>query len=142
MCSVIYSATEPLMYHTLIAGLCEQLGLPAPALDQSVTSFAIDDERVVTLAEDEGQLVLYVLLPDHGMPNAPLLWDLDNYPVFQLGRSEGSTLLWCREWLDHLTVEGLASLLERALELADDLLAHRRDRVEAPRVSLAHTLRA
>lgn len=118
------------MYPALITGLCAQLGLPTPVIEKHVTTLAIDDERVVTLAEDEGQLVLYVLLPEHCLPSTPLLWDLATFPVFQLDRSPGSLLLWSREWLDHLTVDRLAELLERALALADDLLAHRLDKVE------------
>ena len=120
------------MYHALITALFTQLGFPIPAQDQTATTLAINDELVLTLAEDEGHLVVYLLLPGHAMPNAPLLNHLHDEPVFLLDQTEqGETLIWTREWLDHLTVENLLVLLERAIELAAELLTHQHDREQA-----------
>lgn len=117
------------MYHALITALFTELGLPLPARDQSVITLAINEELVLTLAEDEGHLVIYLLLPGHAMPNAPLLNHLGVDPAFLLDQTEqGETLIWTREWLDHLTPESLLILLERAVELAAELLIHQHDR--------------
>ena len=40
------------MYHTLITALYTQLGLPVPVAGQTATTLAINDELVLTLAED------------------------------------------------------------------------------------------
>jgi hypothetical protein len=120
------------MYHTLIATLFGELGLPLPTRNQSVTTLAINDELVLTLAEDEGHLVIYLLLPGHAMPNAPLLNHLGDKAVFLLDQTEqGETLIWTREWLDHLTSENLRARLELAIELAAELLAHLHDREQS-----------
>lgn len=120
------------MYHALISALFTELGLPLPASGQSVTTLAINEELVLTLAEDEGHLVIYLLLPGHAMPNAPLLNHLGDEPAFLLDQTkQGETLIWTREWLDHLTLERLLILLERAVELAAELLAHQYDREQS-----------
>ncbi|WP_033135000.1 hypothetical protein [Aeromonas finlandensis] len=120
------------MYHALITALFTQLGLPVPAAGQTATTLAINDELVLTLAEDEGHLVIYLLLPGHAMPNMPLLNHLSDEPVFLLDQTEqGETLIWAREWLDHLTLDSLLVLLERAIELAAELLTHQHDREQA-----------
>ncbi|CAJ1904931.1 hypothetical protein PEKONANI_03913 [Aeromonas jandaei] len=117
------------MYHALITALFTELGLPLPARDQPVTTLAINEELVLTLAQDEGHLVIYLLLPGHAMPNAPLLNHLGDNPTFLLDQTEqGETLIWTREWLDHLKPESLLLLLERAVELAAELLTHQHDR--------------
>lgn len=120
------------MYHALISALYNQLGLPAPIMGQTATTLAINDELVLTLAEDESHLVIYLLLPGHAMPNAPLLTHLSDEPVFLLDQTEqGETLIWTREWLDHLTVTNLLELLEQAIDLAAELLAHQHDRPQS-----------
>ncbi|WP_270806594.1 MULTISPECIES: type III secretion system chaperone family protein [Aeromonas] len=120
------------MYHTLITALYTQLGLPVPVAGQTVTTLAINDELVLTLAEDEGHLVIYLLLPGHAMPNTPLLNHLGDEPVFLLDQTgQGETLIWAREWLDHLTIDSLLVLLERAVELAAELLTHQHDREQS-----------
>ncbi|WP_429202554.1 hypothetical protein [Aeromonas veronii] len=99
---------------------------------QTATTLAINDELVLTLAEDDGHLVIYLLLPGHAMPNTPLLNHLGDEPVFLLDQTEqGETLIWAREWLDHLTVDSLLLLLERAIELAAELLTHQHDREQS-----------
>ncbi|MCJ7976821.1 hypothetical protein LOS88_03935 [Aeromonas veronii] len=120
------------MYHALITALYTQLGLPLPVAGQTATTLTINDELVLTLAEDEGHLVIYLLLPGHAMPNTPLLNHLGDEPVFLLDQTEqGETLIWAREWLDHLTVDSLLLLLERAIELAAELLTHQHDREQS-----------
>ncbi|MGU5697462.1 hypothetical protein ACV1D9_09820 [Aeromonas allosaccharophila] len=120
------------MYHTLITALYTQLGLPVPVAGQTVTTLAINDELVLTLAEDEGHLMIYLLLPGHAMPNTPLLNHLGDEPVFLLDQTgQGETLIWAREWLDHLTIDSLLILLERAVELAAELLTHQHDREQS-----------
>ncbi|MFQ2014868.1 hypothetical protein [Aeromonas sp. 603607] len=120
------------MYHALITALYTQLGFPLPVAGQTATTLAINDELVLTLAEDEGHLVIYLLLPGHAMPNTPLLNHLGDEPVFLLDQTEqGETLIWAREWLDHLTVDSLLLLLERAIELAAELLTHQHNREQS-----------
>ncbi|MBS4695900.1 hypothetical protein J4G65_10495 [Aeromonas allosaccharophila] len=120
------------MYHTLITALYTQLGLPVPVAGQTVTTLAINDELVLTLAEDEGHLMIYLLLPGHAMPNTPLLNHLGDEPVFLLDQTgQGETLIWAREWLDHLTIDSLLILLERAVELAAELLTHQHVREQS-----------
>jgi hypothetical protein len=66
------------------------------------------------------------------MPNTPLLNHLGDDPAFLLDQTEqGETLIWAREWLDHLTIDSLLVLLERAIELAAELLTHQHDREQS-----------
>ena len=116
------------MYHTLITALYTQLGLPVPVAGQTVTTLAINDELVLTLAEDEGHLMIYLLLPGHAMPNTPLLNHLGDEPVFLLDQTgQGETLIWAREWLDHLTIDSQQARLLRP--------AQRLERLAVPRLA-------
>ncbi|MBK5528553.1 hypothetical protein JFT86_16565 [Pseudomonas sp. TH06] len=116
------------MYHSLVTALFTHLGLPTPEAGQTITTFTVNDELVLTLAEDDDHLAIYLLLPGHVMPDSPLLTTFCSDTVFLLDRTpQGETLLWSREWLDHLTVDSLLLFLERAIELATELLAHKHD---------------
>jgi hypothetical protein len=131
------------MYHALITALFTQLGLPVATAGETATTLAINEELVLTLAEDEGHLVIYLLLPGHAMPNMPLLNHLSGEPVFLLDQTEqGETLIWAREWLDHLTLDSLLVLLERAIELAAELLTHQHDREQASQTEASATSNA